>query len=718
MAAIIKDTTMATFYPSLDDIKLLKVKPEVGELYLLNFLNSVLDDNYEVFFNSFLNGDRPDVIIVRKNAGVMIIEVKDWNFEHYYLDEKRKWRIEHNKAFTKSPIDQVFQYKENMFNLHLENLLEKNIKNSKLWNIVTCTVYFHNETSNSINNFLIEPYIQDRKYQDFLKYNVSLLGKDSLTEKDFKSILSQKRLDGSISSLFDNDIYLSLCKYLKPPKHTYEQGKPIKYNPQQSRIVTSTVKQQLIKGVVGSGKTTVLAGRAVECHKRTNDKVLILCYNITLKNYIHDKVSDIRAEFIWSNFYITNYHYFITAEFNHYGITIKIPEGFSEWSEEDKSEYFEKTYYSNENIFEEVKDKIEKYQSILIDEIQDYKIGWLNIIKKYFLANNGDYILFGDEKQNIYNNEMDIEDKDVKVNVPKSAINKMNETVRLPPSITKAAIKFQQNHLSKKYNIDVDFQANNEIGFGKVNYVYIPYSESKLELVNYIIENSKNVGHPNDICVLGITIKLLRELDCLFRYKTNQKTKAMFETQEVWNKLFIDTLYKDEYMQQGVSLIKNPRIRKDDDKKIAIVFLCTLKDLIDKYALTELNPKYEFHLNEKQINKEDFETWYYKKEQTELRKAVTNNFTFRERIKFVRDNKKFHFWTKGGLSILSTIHSYKGYETDTLFLIIEPQYANSDFPYSFDELIYAGLTRAKNNLFFINFGNNDFDEKLKEIIND
>jgi hypothetical protein len=709
---------MAIFFPSLDEIKFLKVKPEEGELYFLNFLNSILDNNYEVFFNSFLNGDRPDIIIVRKNAGVMIIEVKDWNFEHYYLDEKRKWRIAQNKAYTRSPLDQVFQYKENMFNLHLENLLEKNIKNSKLWNIVTCAVYFHNESIKTINNFLIDPYKHDRKYLDFLKYNVALLGKDSLTDKNFKSLLSQKRLDGSISSLFDNDIYNSLSKYLKPPKHTYEQGKPIRYKPQQNRIVTSTVKQQLIKGVVGSGKTTVLAGRAVECHKRTNDKVLILCYNITLKNYIHDKLSEIRAEFIWSNFYITNYHYFITAEFNHYGITIKIPEGFSEWSEEDKSEYFENTYYSNENIFEDVKYKIEKYQSILIDEVQDYKIGWLNIIKKYFLADNGDYVLFGDEKQNIYNNEMDIEDKDVKVNVPKSAINKMNETVRLPPSITKTAIKFQQNYLSKKYNIDSELQANNEISYGKVNYIYIPHSDGKLELVNYIIETAKNVGHPNDICILGITIKLLRELDCLYRYKTNQKTKTMFETQEVWNKMFLDTLYKDEYIQNGISLIKNQNIKKDDDKKIAIATLYTLKDIIDTYSLSELIPKYEYQLNDKQINKEDFETWYNKKERLELKKNVANNFTFKERIKFVRDNKKFHFWTKGGLSIFSTIHSYKGYETDTLFLIIEPQYAKSNFSDSIDELIYAGLTRAKNKLFFINFGNNDFDEKLKKIIND
>ena len=705
---------MAIFYPSLDEVKLLKVKPEDGELHLLNFLNSALDNNYEIFFNSFLNGDRPDIIIVRKNAGVMIIEVKDWKFQHYELNDKKRWKIKKNGAITKSPIDQVFQYKENMFNLHLENLLEKKIKNAKIWNVITCAVYFHNESENSINEFLIKPFIDDKKYQEFLKYNVSLLGNDSLETKNFKSLLSKKRMDGSISSLFNNDIYFSLCKYLKPPKHTYEQGKTIKYKEKQNEIVKSTVKQQLIKGVVGSGKTTVLAGRAVECFKRTNNKVLILCYNITLKNYIHDKISDVRGEFSWSNFYIANYHYFMTAEFNQYGIQIEIPEGYTNWSEEKKAEYFEEEYYSNENIFEEVKDKIEKYQSILIDEVQDYKIAWLNIIKKYFLASDGEYILFGDEKQNIYNNELDSNYKELKVNVPKSAINKMNETVRLPFKITNAALKFQQSFFVNKYNIDTEMKPSGELALGKVSYVYIPYSNNKLELVNYIIENSKNDGHPNDICILGITINLLRELDCIYRYKTNQKTIAMFETQEVWYKLFFDTFFRDEYINQGLSLIKNPKIRKDDEKKIAIVFLCTLKDLIDKYSLSELNSKYEFYLSEKQINKADFETWYY---ELDLKKITKNNILgslFKERIKNVRDNKKFNFWTKGGLSIFSTIHSFKGYETDTLFLIIEPYYDNSELLKSFEELIYVGLTRVKNKLFFINFGNQEFDERIKK----
>lgn len=171
---------MAQFYPSYEKIKQLTVKPEEGELFILKFLKDNLDDSFEIYFNPFLNGDRPDIIIMRKNYGVMIIEVKDWELSHYYLDERRKWRLKQNNAHLKSPIDQVLTYKENMYNLHIENLLEKKIKNFKYWSIVCCAVYFHNETQSSLSDFLIKPYKEDRKYQDFLKWNIELIGNDNL----------------------------------------------------------------------------------------------------------------------------------------------------------------------------------------------------------------------------------------------------------------------------------------------------------------------------------------------------------------------------------------------------------------------------------------------------------------------------------------------------------------------------------------------------------
>ncbi|OJU34582.1 MAG: hypothetical protein BGN96_13790 [Bacteroidales bacterium 45-6] len=67
---------MAICFPTFDEIQNLKVKPEIGELYLLNFLKNSLDDSFEIFFNPFLNGDRPDAIIMKENQGVLIIEVK------------------------------------------------------------------------------------------------------------------------------------------------------------------------------------------------------------------------------------------------------------------------------------------------------------------------------------------------------------------------------------------------------------------------------------------------------------------------------------------------------------------------------------------------------------------------------------------------------------------------------------------------------------------
>ena len=80
---------MAIFYPSIEIIKRFKVPPTDGEWTLLDFLEKTLDDSYEVYFNPYLNGDRPDVIIMREGNGVLIIEVKDWNLNNFHLDGKK-----------------------------------------------------------------------------------------------------------------------------------------------------------------------------------------------------------------------------------------------------------------------------------------------------------------------------------------------------------------------------------------------------------------------------------------------------------------------------------------------------------------------------------------------------------------------------------------------------------------------------------------------------
>lgn len=98
---------------------------------LLTFLDRVLDETYEVYFNPYLNGDRPDVLVMRRGNGVIVFEVKDWNLNNFSIDERKKWRYIPNNSVVKSPLDQVLKYKDNLFNLHVDTLLAEKINNIK-----------------------------------------------------------------------------------------------------------------------------------------------------------------------------------------------------------------------------------------------------------------------------------------------------------------------------------------------------------------------------------------------------------------------------------------------------------------------------------------------------------------------------------------------------------------------------------------------------------
>ena len=129
---------MAQLFPSIETIKKQYPDPDddrKAELKLLKFLNNTLADDWEIYFQPFLNGDLPDIVLLRKNYGVLIIEVKNWKLSKY-ATENKKWVLRHNKhQQIKSPIDQVNQYKNNLYDLHIPNLLQTMIKESKYYGI-------------------------------------------------------------------------------------------------------------------------------------------------------------------------------------------------------------------------------------------------------------------------------------------------------------------------------------------------------------------------------------------------------------------------------------------------------------------------------------------------------------------------------------------------------------------------------------------------------
>ena len=725
---------MATFYPSIEIIKKLKVPPTEGEWTLLNFLGRVLDDSYEVYFNPYLNGDRPDVIIMREGNGVMVIEVKDWNLDDYTLSDKKKWVFTPNGSVVKSPIDQVLKYKNNLFDLHVDKLLEMKINNIKYFNIVTCSVYFHCASQQKVDNLLVIPYKADKKYQDFLKYNVDLFGYDSLERVKFYNVLERRYLSPNRSSYyFTDELYKNFRRVLAPSTHFKNQVVPYQYSEEQKSVIYSENLEQRVRGVFGSGKTTVLAARAVQAYKRAKKwtvkpHILILTYNITLKNFIHDKLNMVDEDFEWESFTIINYHHFIKAELNNLGIRIiPPPEDLNDAALISK--YFEDKYFSNVKLFDDLKSQIRKYDAVLIDEIQDYKRPWMDIIKNYFREPQGDYVLFGDVKQNIYN--LPIAQKDVVTNV--RGVKELKRCYRSEFKVRDLAQSFQKSVFGDKYSVD-NFDEDGAWNFfgikekkeGYVNYMYLSESNTIQTLYNIVrgnILNKENNVSPNDITILGHTIHLLRLFDCYYRYASREKTNSMMEVVEVMYKKHLDKLKNDDnpwYADIFAKITRKLFPQKDYlsineivkiHKRLAILF--TVYDLFSMYQDVFIN----YLKGACDACGLTIDTFFDFQKYYEQELLVFKRTVYLDDYKDIRDNKKIQFWMNSGTIKISTINSFKGWESDVVFLIIEPKYnMETDYNISFDELLYTGLTRCKRDLVIINFGNTEYDKKMRPLI--
>ena len=113
----------------MEAAKRAKQKPTEGEIFLLEFLATKFGDEVEVYSQPCFNSDRPDIVLMSRDEGIIIIEVKDWTLDLYGIDVNNKWSVTAISQQVKSPFQQVYAYKKNFFEIHINGLLEKNLKN-------------------------------------------------------------------------------------------------------------------------------------------------------------------------------------------------------------------------------------------------------------------------------------------------------------------------------------------------------------------------------------------------------------------------------------------------------------------------------------------------------------------------------------------------------------------------------------------------------------
>lgn len=613
---------MAKIYPKLEDIQILKVKPTDGEWYLLNWLNEHLDDDIEIYFQPFINGDRPDIVLLQRHAGITIIEVKDWNLDHYYIDENKHWVLEKNRSLIKSPLFQVETYKDNLFGLHIYGLAEQKAFDTRVYGIVNTVVYFHKESGRRINEFM---------QRDNRKTYTQCLGNDTLMGLRLPTKYNEHR------ALFQDAIYKKMVRYCQPPFHTIEEGKEIIYSKRQSELTISEPGYKKIRGVAGAGKTLVLAKRAVNAHKRHNQAVLILTFNLALKNYIHDNISDVREQFKWDSFQIINYHQFFIAEANNHNLS------FSDLSD-----------FDNENFFESVRNHLEKYETILIDEIQDYKTSWIRMIKEYFLVPNGELIVFGDEKQNIYAIELGDDRK------PNTTIsgrwNELKESYRLSKSIARIASNFQQYFFQNKYDTEsIEIKKRNGVfDFTSIYseqflYEFLPTNHDFEDIASKIFQFAQvNNIHPNDITIMGADISALRGIDYFIRLKHYENTITSFESHEIFELLQNDKEKLQEirrnkknamWMNGGTMKIITMHSFKGMETPVGILIINNKKLISEELIYTAIT-RCRYKLYILNLGNEKYNNFFEHENININQKETSNDILFGTIKKILNDNEK------------------------------------------------------------------------------
>ena len=373
------------FVPSIEEIKNFTPKPTEGERALLNALYGLLDEKWTVYFQPFLNGLRPDIIIFCEDAGIGIFEVKDWDPNVHQIkikdDGSYIWQVRQKgsgkwiKKTDQCPLQQVNKYKDCIFKYEIPILQSKNILHENLYGLVTPFVYFHGHQTQQINEEL-SPIFNQEKYK-YTKY-ITVFGKDALTSNRLKKILDKRHLrHGSRFTALMKEIELSdrLANALAYPRHgdTNIHHLLKSMNPKQKSLLINTPKtKKRVKGVAGGGKTLVLVHKAVNA-AREEKNVLLVCFNITMVNYLRDQVTRL------ARYYDRGcLQYIEVAHFHRI-----FPQGTST--------------LDRRNIQNPI-------DVLLIDEGQDFKRKWLDILLSK-CEENAHMMFCEDRRQNIYKTE-------------------------------------------------------------------------------------------------------------------------------------------------------------------------------------------------------------------------------------------------------------------------------------------------------------------------
>lgn len=367
-------------YPNLDYHQL--DASSYAEKVVYNSLKNLSNDYY-IFHsisasgllknpNKVIDGEI-DFVILNVNRGILVVEVKGGEMRCYNGQwfQRNSKTLEEN--YAKNPYEQANSNKYALLNLLRDNNIEEIAVNTLVWfpsvDVIPKNLRDHERTITLSKSSLENVNKEILRIFDY--YNSNLTRK--LNEREIQIIVDH------ISPNFD--LIQTLGSKLEEMNNKYVQ-----LTNEQARLLDYLDEQEeaCINGAAGTGKTLI----AFEKAKRlaVSGKVLFLCYNRLLAQYLRENIDD--------NLSINVY--------NLYELTSKVQSIYGKY--EDINDDSISDFLMSKNF-----DNLD-YVHIIIDEGQDFSDDHIQILKAYTKVKGGHFYVFYDKRQLVhYNNSTNLD---------------------------------------------------------------------------------------------------------------------------------------------------------------------------------------------------------------------------------------------------------------------------------------------------------------------
>lgn len=377
-----------------------------GERLVFEMFNDTLPLGWEIYLQPHLNGLRPDFVLLNPEVGIGVFEVKDWNLGalRYFTktdqhglptlmgeQDGRQFSLQ-----SQNPVSKVDAYKQSIYNLYCPRLAQKNG-----YGAISAGVIFPFARTESVRS-LFSPFIKNSEGDQFAKYN-PISGMEEIRRGDIASVFPESRRENSY--LMSETLAADLRGWLVEPDFSATQRLPLELDAVQKNLVMTwpTSGYRRIKGPAGSGKSLVLAARAAQ-RARDNKSVLVVTFNITLWHYLKDLVVRARpGRGGMQMIQFDHFHLFCRRAAEQADMGNDYIALFKDFSTKSKSAQDEIVMFRVPELAKRAlaTGRPDKFETILVDEGQDYQPEWWNILRMA-LAPDGEMLLVADITQDIY----------------------------------------------------------------------------------------------------------------------------------------------------------------------------------------------------------------------------------------------------------------------------------------------------------------------------